>query len=304
MKLSYSWIAASLATVLVGCSGSMNNMPAKSEISTTPVPVLTPVEKGQNLIETLSHHTVQVRNHFDAPGGILGYIVQPLGKKRGTIVYTDSQGEYLFSGAIISDKGENLTQKEAETYIDLPLMDEMYDHLSGLNYFKEGQDSAPHKLTIIFDPNCSICHVVYGVVEPKIAAGELQVRWIPVGIMQQSSVGKAAAILQGKTDAERIALLKQDEDHFDLKTESGGVPELKLQSSSDKNAPTPLATSTQEIEAAFNLVATNNQYFSDYGFSGTPVFFLKYSSGEKKFFPGFYQGTWLSDEIAKTGADW
>jgi hypothetical protein len=65
-----------------------------------------------------------------------------------------------------------------------------------------------------------------------------------------------------------------------------------------------LLVSNQEIQAAFDLVAKNNQYFSDYGFSGTPVFFLKYQTGEKKFFPGFYQGSWLSDEIAKTGADW
>lgn len=313
MRLGMGLIAGSLALVLVGCSTSgVSSSPAiPKTVSPPPAPVLTPEQKGQALIENLSRHMVQVQSHFDAPGGLRGFIVQPLGKKRGSIIYTDASGEYLFSGAIINAKGENITQQETSTYIDSKLIDPMYQDLSGLSYFTQGQDAAPHKIYIVFDPNCSICHMVYSVVQPMIASGNLQVRWVPVGIMQQSSVGKSAAILMGKTDADRVALLKQDEDSFDMKTESGGIPELKRDPApaapaSGQAPAVPLAPVVPDpaVIHAFDLVAKNNQYFSDYGFNGTPVFFLKYKTGEKKFFPGFYQGTWLSDEIAKTGADW
>ncbi len=312
MKLRCALTVGIFGIFLSGCSASVpSSGPSNASKASAPaasIPVLTPEQKGQNLIETLSRHSVQVQSHFEAPGGLRGYIVEAQGKKRGSIVYTSHEGDYLFSGNIISAKGENVTQQETETYIDSKLIGEMYGALSDLNYFSQGPDSAPHKLYIIFDPNCSICHMVYNLVQPMLASGDLQVRWIPVGIMAQSSVGKAAAILMGNNDADRMALLKQDEDQFDLKTESGGIPELKLDAptppSKTNNPPVPPAVPNSAVAHAFELVAKNNQYFSDYGFVGTPVFFLEYQNGDKKFFPGFYQGTWLSEQVNKAGANW
>ena len=319
--------SAFLASCALAQSPSLSAQAAPSSVpasvsATPPIP-LTGEQKGELLIKKLTHNFVQVTNNFDAPGGLIGYVIQPIGKKRGNIIYTDKTGEYLFSGSIVNASGENITQKETETYVDAKLIDEMYQNLGGLNFFAQGKDSAPHKMYIVFDPNCSICHLVFGAVQPMIDSGNLQVRWIPVGIMQMSSVGKAAAIMMGKDDAAKLALLKQDENNFDMKTESGGVPELKKASpipadsgvsdkgsnKTEKDLAKPKLDQQQQAEeakisAAFDLVAKNNQYFSTYGFNGTPVFFLKYQTGEKKFFPGYYQGTWLADQINKAGNTW
>jgi protein-disulfide isomerase len=291
-------------------ANALSAMGSSSAGNASPVrTVLTGEQKGQLLIENLSHHFAKVVQHFDAPGGLIGYVVQPIGKKRGSIIYTDQAGEYLFAGNIINAQGENVTQQETSKYIDAPLMDQMYRDVAQLNFFTQGKDTAPHKLYIVFDPNCSICHMVFGMLQPLIDSESLQVRWIPVGIMQASSVGKSAAIMMGKDDAARVVLLKQDENSFDMKTESGGIPELKkpvLGSTSAASSPkTPQEINQEKAQqTAFDLVAKNNQFFSDYGFNGTPVFFLKYQTGEKKYFPGFYQGTWLTDEVHKTGDSW
>jgi thiol:disulfide interchange protein DsbG len=182
-----------------------------------PPVVLTGEQKGELLIANLTHGYVKVTENFEAPGGLIGYVIQPVGKKRGNIIYTDQSGEYLFSGNIVNAAGENLTQQQTNTYIDSKLVGEMYQGASQLNFFTQGNDAAPHKMYIIFDPNCSICHMVFNLVQPMIDAGDLQVRWVPVGIMQASSVGKAAAIMIGADNDARVALLKQDENNFDLK---------------------------------------------------------------------------------------
>jgi thiol:disulfide interchange protein DsbG len=338
------FLTTSLGLGLLGLGACTPQEPMKSETtkkqeksvapltaSAVPPVALTGEQKGELLIGNLTHHYVQVTDHFDAPGGLIGYVIQPVGKKRGSILYTDQAGEYLFSGNIVSATGENITQQETNTYVDSKVIGEMYQEIGQLNFFTQGKETAPHKLYIIFDPNCSICHIVFSMVQPMIDSGDLQVRWVPVGIMQASSVGKSAAILMGADDEARVALLKQDENNFDMKTESGGIPELKKpgavsssdsslgqNKNKDKNKdkkdngktvtasanPDPSAVENAKIAAAFDLVAKNNQYFSDYGFNGTPVFLLQYSTGEKKFFPGFYQGSWLADEIKKTGDSW
>jgi thiol:disulfide interchange protein DsbG len=312
----------------------LNSAKTQDKKPTTPVAAsvaetLTGEQKGELLIQNLTHHYVQVTSHFDAPGGLIGYVIQPVGKKRGNIIYTDAAGEYLFSGNIVNAAGENITQQETDTYINSKLVGQMYQEMSQLNFFTQGKDEAPHKIYIMFDPNCSICHMVFSMVQPMIDSGDLQVRWVPVGIMQMSSVGKAAAIMMGENDQARIDLLKQDENNFDMKTESGGVPELKPVQAQPLDAKpvnpgkgmTPAANpvnsnsasaqdsanaeaKNKKISQAFDLIAKNNQYFSDYGFNGTPVFLMKYATGEVKFFPGFYQGSWLADEVKKAGDSW
>ncbi len=72
---------------------------------------------------------------------------------------------------------------------------------------REGQ--GPVRLFVFFDPNCPYCHRVYEALQPYVGRGGIAVRWIPVGILTQSSYGKAAALLEAK-DPER-ALARMEE---------------------------------------------------------------------------------------------
>lgn len=63
-------------------------------------------------------------------------------------------------------------------------------------WLRDGQSK--HVLYVFFDPNCPYCHKLYEALRDPVALGEVELRWIPVGISRESSLGKAAAILEAK----------------------------------------------------------------------------------------------------------
>lgn len=85
--------------------------------------------------------------------------------------------------------------------------------------FSEGQASAP-VVYVFFDPNCAGCHFLYESLRSFVTEGKVQVRWIPVGIVDPTSLGKAAAILQSHNP---VAALAYNEKHYAI--EDGGIAE-------------------------------------------------------------------------------
>ncbi|WP_449371578.1 thioredoxin fold domain-containing protein [Thiomonas sp.] len=61
------------------------------------------------------------------------------------------------------------------------------------HWVQEG--SGPRIVYIFFDPNCPFSHKLYLATRAEVGRSGLQLRWIPVGQLQASSPGKAAAIL-------------------------------------------------------------------------------------------------------------
>ncbi len=49
---------------------------------------------------------------------------------------------------------------------------------------------------VFFDPNCPYCHKLFLATRFMVKHGQLQLRWIPVGILTRTSMGKAAAMLE------------------------------------------------------------------------------------------------------------
>ena len=61
------------------------------------------------------------------------------------------------------------------------------------------QGSGKRIVYMFFDPNCPYCHNVYDNLQPIINdRPDLQFRWVPLGMLTDSSKGKAAAIIQAK----------------------------------------------------------------------------------------------------------
>ncbi len=86
-------------------------------------------------------------------------------------------------------------------------------------WISEGKSSAP-LIYIFFDPNCAGCHFLYESLRSFVSRGKVRVRWIPVAIVDPTSMGKAAAILQS---SDPIAALAYNEQHY--KIEDGGISE-------------------------------------------------------------------------------
>lgn len=75
---------------------------------------------------------------------------------------------------------------------------------------------------IFFDPNCPACQMLYKNLQPFIHSHDLQLRWVPVAIVNATSAGKAAAILQAPDPA---AALRRNEESYHTDSYRGGIEE-------------------------------------------------------------------------------
>ncbi|WP_440617950.1 hypothetical protein [Cysteiniphilum sp. 6C5] len=126
-------------------------------------------------------------------------------------------GGYYFFGA--HDKGGSQTQKMDLNSTD-PAAQELYQALQTANFIEQGSKTAAHSMYVIFDPNCIFCHALFAATQQQVDAGNLAIRWVPIGIIKRSSPLKTMAILSAKSPLEA---LKQNEDGFNYAKEEGGI---------------------------------------------------------------------------------
>ena len=119
-----------------------------------------------------------------------------------------------------------------------------------------------HVIYIFFDPNCPYCHQLYEDLRPWVSHNEVQLRWLPVGVLMATSPGKAAAILEAKN---RLAAFRRNEQGFSRASGFGQIPEEPL--------PNP-ATKKELLMNAELLSLTGQEAVPDMVFrlkGGTPV---------------------------------
>lgn len=87
-------------------------------------------------------------------------------------------------------------------------------------WIAEGQGRRP--VYIFFDPNCPSCQLLYKNLRSFIGSHDLQLRWIPVAVVNVTSLGKAAAILEAPDPP---AALRRNEEHYDAQAYAGGIAE-------------------------------------------------------------------------------
>ena len=95
--------------------------------------------------------------------------------------------------------------------------DRLLAEMSQATWIAEGQGS--RVVWIFFDPNCPYCHKLYERLRPWVGRDDLQLRWVPVGLLTATSEGKAAALLQGKDPR---AALRQNENDFNFSAQGAG----------------------------------------------------------------------------------
>lgn len=84
------------------------------------------------------------------------------------------------------------------------------------------QGNGRRELYVFFDPNCGYCPMMYKNLQPLITLYDLQLRWIPVAMLDATSLGKAAAILQAKDPK---AALDYNEAHYNAEAYTGSISE-------------------------------------------------------------------------------
>lgn len=82
-----------------------------------------------------------------------------------------------------------------------------------------------HIIYVFFDPNCPYCDKLYHELRPWVEHNEVQVRWLPLGYLMTTSLGKAAAMLEAKDPG---AALRINETGFSRATGFGQISEDPL----------------------------------------------------------------------------
>lgn len=192
---------------------------------------------------------------FSAASGLTGWVMRGTDGKY-VVVYTTPDGKTLLIGELVSSDGDNLSDLYAERYVPSPDLTALWAQLEHSSFVIAGaKEASKSTIYVIMDPNCIFCHMLWIALKPYEAAG-LQVRWIPVGFLHQDSSAKAAAILKGGEP-----VLQQCQQHFDLRTESGGSAGIDI---------------TPELRAKLQA---NLELMSQARVRGTPGIFYKDASG-------------------------
>jgi hypothetical protein len=83
------------------------------------------------------------------------------------------------------------------------------------------------EIAVFLDPNCSICHRLYRELQPLVKAHKVAVWVVPVGVIQPTSLGKAAHLEMpflshgGKTA--QVLLAENEAGHFQMGAGSGHI---------------------------------------------------------------------------------
>ncbi len=129
----------------------------------------------------------------------------------------------------------------------------------------EGARTPNRVVYVFFDANCYYCHLTWKALQPYERVG-LQVRWVPVAYQQESSAGRAAAIMEA---SDRVAALRDNELKYDVANYDGGIqPTSKLK------------------ESILSNLRANTQLMRNFGAPGTPALVWKDASGNVRFRAG------------------
>ncbi|UYG02666.1 thiol:disulfide interchange protein DsbG [Halomonas sp. LR3S48] len=195
-----------------------------------PAPVRALVEEG-----------LEIHGEFQAPGGLTGYVASHQGREMTVFVTAD--GEYAVVGTMVDAKGNDVSEASLEELVRIPQENELWQRLEQSHWIADGSAEAPRVLYTFTDPNCPYCRQFWQTARPWVDAGEVQLRHVMVGVLEQDSPAKAAALL-GADDPEAAL-----HDH----------------SSGDDVAP------SAQPRAIEDQVYQNNQLFDELGLYATPT---------------------------------
>jgi thiol:disulfide interchange protein DsbG len=170
-------------------------------------------------------------------------------------LYVTPDGKHVLVGSIFDAQGKNLTQAPLEKAIAKPLSVLTLAQLEATSWVLDGKKDATRIVYVFTDPNCPYCHKFWEQARPWVSAGKVQLRHVMVGILRETSPGKAAAILSA---ADPSAALAEHEKNM----RAGGIKPLE-----------PIPTDEQVALLA------NQSLMAELGMQATPAIFYEDPEG-------------------------
>jgi thiol:disulfide interchange protein DsbG len=209
-------------------------------------------------IEMATQGGGKVVQTFQAASQLKGWVLSKGG--RYTMVFTTPDGKTLIVGELIDESGKNLTAEYAHEYFPKPDLAALFPALEDSAHVVEGTQKSPKSVIyVFFDPNCPFCHLTWKALQPYEKAG-LQVRWLPVAYLMQTSAGRAAAILEAKN---RTTAFRQNEEKYNMEKHEGGIDAL-----------------SKPADATMRQLQANNELMQKFGAFGTPALVWKDGQGK------------------------
>lgn len=204
-------------------------------------------QKTPPVLERALGAGVKVVKQFPAASGLTGWVLAQ--GPQHSVVYTTADGKTLLAGALVDERGRNLTAQHEDLYVPKPDLSAAFAQLEKSSFVTEGAVANPKSVIYVFvDPNCPYCHFMWRAVQPYETAG-LQVRWIPVATLGPTSMPKAVAVLAAP---DKTAAFRQME-------QSHGKPWTPDASRPEHAHP--------EAAAA---IGRNGELMAQFGIAGTP----------------------------------
>lgn len=216
---------------------------------------------------------------FDTQAGLTGWVLAQ-SKGKHVVAYTTADGKHALFGALVDEKGVNLTQRHQDEHAPKLDTGALLKAVEGAHWVAEKPAGETKAIAYIFkDANCTFCHLAWKALQPYQAAG-LEVRWIPVAFLAESSVDKAGVLL-----AARDTMKPSEVDKV-----IDGLQEDYAQKAK-KAYPKISEAHKAQLDA-------NNALMREWGFQGTPVTIAKDGQGNIRAIEGMFR---LSDIPSMTG---
>lgn len=225
--------------------------------------------KEPEVISYIKQQGVTIIDSFETPAGLTGYAASVEGQPLS--IYLTEDKKYAVIGNLINAEGEDLGEQAMYELISAPQNEKVWQKLEQARWIQDGQETAQKIIYTFTDPYCPYCQRLREMADPYIVKGEVQLRHIIVGILQEDSIKKAAAILGADS------------------------PEQALQQHIQHADETPVDLNEAARNKGALLVEENNQLMEQLGFMATPTSVYKDEKGHVR----LIEGMPMRDDIDK-----
>jgi len=225
----------------------------------------------------LSENDLVMKAFFGKGGGLINWVIHDkYDVSRVGLVYTSMDGTTLWPGSgpfRVDDSGEvvDAGREEAARYrkpIDFPALWPELEHGAWIRDGEQDDTKAGSRVIYgFFDANCIYCHLSWLALKPYMEKG-LQVRWLPVNLIGETSTEKGAALLLSDHPGKSMA-----EGHQAWATSGSGATAFPVAA----EVPPKILTKLQN----------NSDLMRRLGGTGTPLFVYRDRHGGIRTMPGF-----------------
>lgn len=172
---------------------------------------------GQERITPVEQHLVskgvKIIQSFTSASGLRAIVADSGTEKR--LFYITPDGKSLIAGMVFDANGNNITSADmnkagvsdvggTKVMGDAQLQS-LWDRAEKRRWVQEGKSGKV--IYVFFDANCPYCHRLWTTLRASVQAGKIQVRWLPVAILKDTSKGLGAAVYSSTDAGDAMAKL-------------------------------------------------------------------------------------------------